>query len=108
VTVGEAQQAAVASAGDGSADHGKLGLVVRPLTPDERKQAGVEGGVMVEKATGPAARAGIQSGDLVVALDGNQVKSVQDLRGLVTQARGHVAVLVQRGEARIFVPVDLG
>jgi serine protease Do len=41
-----------------AADDGKarLGLAVRPLTSDERSQANVSGGLVVENATGPAAK----------------------------------------------------
>ncbi len=107
VTVGEASDAKAARAEAGN-DHGRLGLSVRPLTPEEQRQAEVKGGVMVEGVTGPAARAGIEAGDVVLALDGTPVAGVEELRRLVAKAHDHVAVLVQRGEARLFVPVQLG
>ncbi|MFO0583286.1 MAG: DegQ family serine endoprotease [Anaeromyxobacter sp.] len=108
VTVGEAKGAAeVASAGAGEA-HGKLGLSVRPLTPEERRQADLSGGVLVEGVSGPAARAGIQPGDVVLQVSGTPVTDVEQLRGLVSRAGDHLALLVQRGEARIFVPIALG
>jgi serine protease Do len=36
------------------------------------------------------------------------VKSVQDLKRAVEKAGKHVALLVQRGDAAIYVPVDMG
>jgi serine protease Do len=108
VKVGEASGGAVAGAGEHQADQGRLGLAVRPLTPDERQQAGVRGGVIVEDAEGPAARAGIQAGDVVLSLNGTRVTGVDQLRELVARSGKHVALLVERGQARIFVPVDLG
>ena len=52
-------------------DRGRLGLAVRPLTPQERDQVGVPGGLLVEDASGPAADAGIQPGDVVLSVDGS-------------------------------------
>ena len=85
-----------------------MGVAVRPLNPDEQKQAGVSGGLIVENATGPAANAGIQPGDMILSLNGTPVKSAEQLKQLVAKAGKHVALLVQRDEAKIFVPVDLG
>ena len=107
--LGNAAAADVASADDGpNGDHGRLGLAVRPLTPQERDQVGVPGGLLVEDASGPAADAGIQPGDVVLSVDGAPVNSAQQLRDKIHQHDKQVALLVQRGEARIFVPVELG
>jgi serine protease Do len=108
VTVGRAKNAKVASADVAGQDHGRLGVVVRPLDQDERRQAGVSGGLIVENVTGPAADAGIQPGDVILSLNGTPVKSAAQLQQLVTKAGKHVAILVQRDEGKIFVPVDLG
>lgn len=108
VTVGRIKSAKVASADVTGQDHGRLGVVVRPLDPDEQKQAGVNGGLIVESAAGPAAGAGIKPGDMILSMNGTPVKSAEQLKQLVTKAGKHVAILVQRDEAKIFVPVDLG
>ena len=81
---------------------------MRPLTPEEQRQADVQGGVLVQNVTGPAARAGLQPGDVVLSVNGSPVQSVEQLRNLVKGAKDEVALLVQRGDARIFVPVELG
>ena len=87
----------------------RLGVAVRPLTPDERKQANVrEGGLLVEDVAGPAAVAGIQPGDVILSLNGERVDKVEQLRKLVAKHGKHIALLVQRDHSRIFVPVDLG
>jgi serine protease Do len=86
----------------------RLGLSVRPLTSDERSQANVPGGLVVESVSGPAANAGIEPGDIVLALNGEPVSSVSQLRDDVSKAGHHVALLIQHNDARIFVPVDLG
>ncbi len=87
---------------------GKLGLAVRPLTSEEKQQANTQNGVLVEQATGPALQAGLQPGDVVLAANGAPVTSVDDLRNAVDKSKGHIALLVQRGDARIFVPVRVG
>ncbi len=108
VTVGELKNAKVAAADVAGQDHGRLGVAVRALNPDERKQVGVTGGLVVENATGAAANAGIQPGDMILSVNGTPVTSPEQLKQLLSKAGKHVALLVQRDEAKIFVPVDLG
>ncbi len=108
VQVGETKGKAVASAEDSGGRGGRLGLAVRPLTPEEQREADLKGGARVEDVGGPAARAGIQPGDIVVAINGTPVTGVEQLRSPAAKAGEHLALLVQRGDARIFVPVDLG
>jgi serine protease Do len=107
VTVGELKGAKVASADSPNQEHGRLGLAVRPLSPEERQQAGSKG-VVVEQASGPAARAGIQPGDLLLAVNGTPIQSVEQLRALVAKSGKTMALLIQRNDGKIFVPVDLG
>ena len=108
VKLGATKDRTVASAAGPQHHPGRLGLVVRPLTPDEQRQADVEGGAVVEDVSGPAQQAGIQPGDVVVAVDGRPVSGVEELRKLAEKAKGQVALLVQRGGERMFVPLELG
>jgi serine protease Do len=108
-TIGNA--AVMASADEGSGGDSapaKLGLALRPLNPEERRQAGVPGGLVVEDAQGHAAEAGIQPGDVVLSVDGMPVQSVAQLRKMVQEHDKQIALLIQRGDARLFVPVPLG
>jgi serine protease Do len=110
-TVGSATPRAVDAAdrgGSGAHEQARLGLAVRPLTAEERDESGIDGGLLVQEAQGPAAEAGIQEGDVVLSVDGTQVKSVEQLRRLVNGHDKHIALLVQRGDNRIFVPIALG
>jgi len=50
----------------------------------------------------------LQPGDIVVAANGAPVSSVEDLRSAVEKSKSHIALLVQRGENRLFVPVRVG
>jgi serine protease Do len=98
---------AVASNAD-AAEGGGLGMSVRPLEPSERSATGGEDALVVESVSGAAAEAGLRPGDIVLAANGRPVHEVGELRDAVKGAKKHVALLVQRGEARIFVPVELG
>jgi serine protease Do len=106
-TLGQAR-AAVQTSAMAHALPAHLGLVVRPLNPDELRKAKVNAGVVVERAAGRAALAGIQPGDIVLAVNGVPVKSADALRLTLAGSNGTAALLVQRGEARVFVPVHLG
>jgi serine protease Do len=88
---------------------GKLGLQVHPLTPNEQRRTHIQGGLVVEQVTGPAFDAGLQPGDVVLQANGEAVGSVEDLRAAVEKSKnGHIALLVQRGDTKIFVPVRVG
>jgi len=87
---------------------GKLGLALRPLTQEERKRIETEGGLLVEQSEGPAARAGVQAGDVILAFNNQPVKTVDQLRRLVDRSRGNVALLIQREGNKIYVPIRLG
>jgi serine protease Do len=87
---------------------GKLGLAVRPLTADEQRGASMKGGLVVERASGAAAEAGIQPGDVVLAANGSPVNNADELRSAVEKSKGHIALLIQRGDTRLFVPVRVG
>ena len=109
VTVGEQQPERVAGAdGASAADGGRLGVAVRPLTPDEQRATDARGGLLVLDASGPAARAGIAQGDVILSVNGKPVAGIDDLRGQLAGAGKHVALLIQREDARIFVPIELG
>lgn len=87
---------------------GKLGLALRPLQPQEQRQAKVEGGLLVEQSSGAAARAGVQAGDVLVSINGEPVKDVAQVRGIVAKAAKSVALLILRDGQQIFVPVRVG
>lgn len=102
-----APSAAVAQA-SASAPQGRLGLALRPLQAHEQRAAKVTGGLVVEQASGAAARAGVQPGDVLVSVNGQPVADIDQLRAVVAKADKSVALLVQRQGEQIFVPVRLG
>ncbi|MBS1227414.1 MAG: Peptidase Do [Proteobacteria bacterium] len=108
VAVGKFSDEKVASNDSPEVAKGRLGVVVRPLTADERRGAEVSGGVVVQDVAGAAARAGMKPGDVILSLNDQRITSAEQLRSLVAKAGKHVAVLVERGDSRIFIPIDLG
>ena len=109
VTLGRvgSEREASASAAVGN-EPGKLGLALRPLAQGERAQAQVEHGMVVQGVEGAAARAGLQVGDVVLAINGRPVDSIDDLRQVLQRKPKSVALLVWRDGERLFVPVPLG
>jgi serine protease Do len=86
----------------------RLGLALRPLDPLERRQAGLPSGLVIENAGGAAASAGVQPGDVLLSVNGRAVNSVEQVREMLGKSAKSVALLIQRGDERIFIPVRLG
>ena len=106
-TIGEMENAALAQNEEAGLPNGRLGLVVQPLDKVEQWQSGVIRGFIVEEVTGPAASAGIQTGDVILLLNGIPISSGKQFHSLIEKAGKTVSLLVQRDDARIFIPVDL-
>jgi serine protease Do len=97
---------AIADAADSK---GRLGLALRSLEPQEQRQAGVTGGLVVEDLQqGPAALAGVQKGDVLLAVNGVPVKDVAQVQAALAGSKKSLALLIQRDGNQIFVPVKLG
>lgn len=84
-----------------------LGLVVSDLTDAQRKELKVDGGVLVDSAEGPASRAGLRAGDVILRLNNSDVKDTKQFNALVTklEPKKTAVVLVRRGDASQFVPI---
>jgi serine protease Do len=101
----EPKQLADASA---NAEPGTLGLALRPLTRDEKREAKLDSGLVVEDVGGAAERAGIQAGDVLLAINGKPVQSIEQVKSVLAAKPKSVALLVQREGEKIFVPVRIG
>jgi serine protease Do len=90
-----------------SAGSGQLGLAVSDLTPDQKRQLGISQGVLVQDVQGAAMQAGIQPGDVILALNNNPVSGAAQFRRLLAQVpRGAIiALLVQRDDTTFYVPL---
>ncbi len=103
VTVGEAQPEPTAGAAPVPGRRiAPLGVVVRALSDEEARHVRTEG-LLVLDAEGPAAAAGLQPGDLILAINDAPVATVDALVARLARAPRQVALLVQRGTARVYV-----
>jgi len=57
--------------------------------------------------TGAAAAAGVQSGDIILGVNGKRVKTLKELQDASKAAGKNVALLIQRDDAQIFVPLKV-
>jgi len=114
VTVGEMPEEKVAQrAGRRDSKAGnvvaRLGLTVSELSAEQRKELGIGGGLLVEDVQGAAAKAGIRRGDVLMALNNQDIKSVEQLTQLLNQydKAKSVALLIRRGDGALYVPLRL-
>ena len=87
----------------------RLGLALSELSAEQRREINATGGLLVEEVQGQAAKAGIRRGDIVLALNNQDVKSIEQLNQLINhfdKARS-VALLIRRGESSLYVPLRL-
>jgi serine protease Do len=77
-----------------------LGLTVGELTDAQKKELKLRGGVRVDAVAEPAARAGIQEGDVILALANIETPNVQALEALTAKLDRSkpVSLLIRRGE----------
>lgn len=84
------------------------GLTVSEIPEQQKRALKLDHGVLVHDAQGPAARAGIAPGDLILRVNDVAIKSVAQLQTLVKQNAGKsIALLIRRGPATLFIPLDL-
>jgi serine protease Do len=85
-----------------------MGVAARLLLPLEQRAAGTASGLLVDAVTeGPATRAGIEPGDILLAINQTALTSVEQALQLLAKGGKSVAVLVQHGSEKNFVPVVL-
>jgi serine protease Do len=93
-----------------SASAQALGLAISELTEAQKKEANVKGGVRVEAAVGPAARAGLGAGDVILQVDNAEVRSVKEFDAVMAKLDKSKAVnvLFRRGEWTQYVVIRPG
>jgi serine protease Do len=105
------EKAAKAEAGEAGPGESKptavasLGLGLTELTSTQKSELKIKGGVLVEEVGGPAARAGLRPGDVILSLGNVQVGNVRQFEAALAKAeKGRpVNVLVRRGDAAQYV-----
>jgi serine protease Do len=85
----------------------RLGLALRLQKPDELRDSGAATDLLIEKVSGAAERAGVQVGDLLLAINQQSVTSVDQVRSVADRSGRSVALLLMRDGSRIYVPLRL-
>jgi serine protease Do len=82
------------------ADLKALGLQLSALDANQLREMGLRGGLKVEAVTGAAARAGLQTGDVMLELANTPLQSVAQVQALAATLpkKGVVSVLYRRGD----------
>ena len=105
----DARDAAKAGNGNTAKEpNGRLGLALRALQPAEQREAGLHGGLVIERVSGAAARAGVQAGDVLLAIDGQPVSTVEQASAVERRVDKAVAILVLRDGAKLYVALRVG
>jgi serine protease Do len=98
----------------GSVVRGYLGVAVRPVTPEAAESSGVkeQQGVLIDSVVegSPAEKAGVQKGDVIVAVNDQAVSAPQELtRRIVGTPPGtRVQLSIVRKGKPMKLPVELG
>jgi Do/DeqQ family serine protease len=118
VTLGEFQPKADASFGNGGSSNaeplpGKLGLTLEPMTPQMAQRFNLKdalNGLVVTGVQGASAadEAGIQPGDVILQVNRQDVKTVDEVSSVTAKAQGKsVLLLINRGGQNLFVTVQV-
>ncbi len=77
-----------------------LGLTLAELTDAQKKEMNLQGGVRVAKAQGPAARAGLREGDVILAIANKETATLKAMEAAMAglDKSRPVNVLFRRGE----------
>ena len=90
----------------------QFGLTLSDLSDAQKSELKVSGGVLVENVQGAGQRAGVRRGDVILAINNQDVTSVEQFNQMMSQFdKGRiVALLVRRGANSLYIPfrVDAG
>jgi membrane-associated protease RseP (regulator of RpoE activity) len=86
-----------------------LGLSLREVPDSALRSMGLPYGLTVVKAGSLAERSGLRIGDVVYGVNEKRLRTIEDFTRLVAeQPGGALGLLVRRGTADFYVPMDLG
>jgi len=110
VTIGERPSEVETSAAPGPPKEDRLGLSVQDVPKEMAEKLGLEKpeGVLISgvKPGSPAAKAGLQRGDVIHEMEHQPVRNVQDYQRILAKAgKESILIWIQRGKARRYVVV---
>lgn len=117
ITVGEMQEDKIAGHGlrpgkpESAAAANRLGLVLAEPNPEQKRQLGIQHGLVVEDVRNGGLRTDLRPGDIILSLidKGTQtdVKSVDQFNGLIAKIdkASTITLLVRRGDGQTFITI---
>lgn len=105
----EKEEVASSSKGTTKPELNRIGLILRDLTPQQKKSLNGKNGLLVIDAQGLSAQAGIRRGDVILGLNNSEVQTLEQFNKqlLAVPAEKTIALLVLRGENTLYVPIKL-
>ena len=93
----------------GQKSYSRGGLVLSELTAEQRRVLNITSGLLVEEAAGDALRAGIREGDIILAVNNTEVRTVEQFRKLIgaVAVGKSAAILVRRGDSALYIPLKI-
>ncbi|MES2070794.1 MAG: DegQ family serine endoprotease [Pseudomonadota bacterium] len=84
-----------------------IGITVSDLSDAQKKELHVNSGVVIETVEGPAERAGLQAGDVILTLNNLEIKDARQFAAMLAKvdAKKAVVLLVRRDGISQFVPI---
>ena len=111
ITIGEmpTEDMVVARKNNEQTQKNRIGLTVKDLSPQQKKQIKENAGVLVIEVADASLNAGIRKGDVVLGLNNNPVSSAQSFnQGLKKIKKGKtIALLIYRNGDTLYVPIKI-
>lgn len=88
----------------------RIGLSLSELTAEQKQQLDIENGLLVEDMLpGIASRAGVRPGDVILSINNQDVKTVEQFNQLLNKIEKgrNIAILVRRGDTATFITMKL-
>ncbi len=88
----------------------RIGLMLSELTPEQKQQLEIDNGLLVEDMLpGVASRAGVRPGDVILSINNQDVKTVEQFNQLLNKIEKgrNIALLIRRGDTATFITMKL-
>ena len=90
------------------AEAAPLGMTVRQLTQDQRRDMGTDGSLVVEEVSGAAEAGGVRPGDVILGVGGRPVRSLAELQSVIKSFdRRILPLLVQRANQQRYLRIPI-